>query len=74
MGLPVSCQPQKDGSVLTVDYMHLNALIKLDDQLLPRVDSILDCLYKGKAFSIFNLNSAFHQIVPDRDTVPLATF
>ncbi|CAB1103607.1 unnamed protein product [Ectocarpus sp. CCAP 1310/34] len=49
-------------------------LVDLDGQPLPRVDGILDSLYTGKVFSIFDLNSAFHQIVCDEDTVPLTAF
>ncbi|CAB1106948.1 unnamed protein product [Ectocarpus sp. CCAP 1310/34] len=67
--------PKKDGSVcITVNYKRLNALVDLDGQPLPRVDGILDSLYTGKVFSIFDLNSAFHQIVCDEETVPLTAF
>ncbi|CAB1108996.1 unnamed protein product [Ectocarpus sp. CCAP 1310/34] len=66
---------KKDGSVrITVSYNRLNALVDLDGQPLPRVDGIRDPLYTGKVFSIFDLNSAFHQIVCDEDTVPLTAF
>ena len=72
---PLVIIPKNDGSVrITVNYKRLNALIDLDGQPLPRVDGILDSLYKGKIFSIFDLNSAFHQIVTDPDTVPLTAF
>ncbi|CAB1107844.1 unnamed protein product [Ectocarpus sp. CCAP 1310/34] len=67
--------PKKDGPVrITVNYKRLNALVDLDGQPLPRVDGILDSLYTGKVFSIFDLNSAFHQIDCDEDTVPLTAF
>ncbi|CAB1099587.1 unnamed protein product [Ectocarpus sp. CCAP 1310/34] len=72
---PLIVIPKKDGSVrITVNYKRLNALVDLDGQPLPRVDGILDSLYTGKVFSIFDLNSAFHQIVCDEDTVPLTAF
>ncbi|CAB1119117.1 unnamed protein product [Ectocarpus sp. CCAP 1310/34] len=72
---PLVVIPKKDGSVrITVNYKCLNALVDLDGQPLPRVDGILDSLYTGKVFSIFDLNSAFHQIVCDEDTVPLTAF
>lgn len=72
---PLVVIPKKDGSVrITVNYKRLNALIEVDGQPLPRVDGILDSLYKGKVFSIFDLCSAFHQIVADPDTVPLTAF
>lgn len=38
---------------------------------LPRVDGILDSLYKGKIFSTFNFNFNVHPIVTDPDTIPL---
>ncbi|CAB1114482.1 unnamed protein product [Ectocarpus sp. CCAP 1310/34] len=72
---PLVAIPKKDGSVrITVNYKRLKALVDLDGQPLPRVDGILDSLYTGKVFSIFDLNSAFHQIVCDEDTVPLTAF
>eukprot|EP00752_Nemacystus_decipiens_P007106 g6368.t1 len=72
---PLVVIPKKDGSVrITVNYKRLNALVEMDGQPLPRVDGILDSLYKGKVFSIFDPNSAFHQIVADPDTVPLTAF
>ncbi|CAB1106230.1 unnamed protein product [Ectocarpus sp. CCAP 1310/34] len=72
---PLVVIPKKDGSVrITVNYKRLNALVDLDGQPLPRVDGILDSLYTGKVFSIFDLDSAFHQIVCDEDTVPLTAF
>ncbi|CAB1119757.1 unnamed protein product [Ectocarpus sp. CCAP 1310/34] len=72
---PLLVIPKKDGSVrITVNYKRLNALVDLDGQPLPRVDDILDFLYTGKVFSIFDLNSAFHQIESDEDTVPLTAF
>ncbi|CAB1113095.1 unnamed protein product [Ectocarpus sp. CCAP 1310/34] len=75
VGFSFGCHPQKDGSVrITVNYKRLNALVDLDGQPLPRVDDILDSLYIGKVFSIFDLNSVFHQIVCDEDTVPLTAF
>lgn len=42
--------------------------------LYPALMGILDSLYKGNIFSMFNLNSAFQQIVADPDTVPLTAF
>ncbi|CAB1110148.1 unnamed protein product [Ectocarpus sp. CCAP 1310/34] len=72
---PLVAIPKKDGSVrITVNYKRLNALVDLDGQPFPRVDGILDTLCTGKVFSIFDLNSAFHQIVCDEDTVPLTAF
>ena len=59
---------------ITVNHKRLNALVEMDGQPLLRVDGILDSLYKGKVFSIFDLNSAFIQIVVDPDTVPLTAF
>ncbi|CAB1117464.1 unnamed protein product [Ectocarpus sp. CCAP 1310/34] len=60
---PLVVIPKKDGSVrITVNHKRLNALVDLDGQPLPRVDGIMDSLYTGKVFSIFDLNSAFHQI------------
>lgn len=61
---PVVVVPRQDGSVrFTVHYKHL-----------PRVGEILDSLYKGKVFSVFDLNSAFHRIVIDPGIVPLTAF
>lgn len=47
---------------------------RIDGNPLPRVDGILDSVCKIKFFSIFDFNSAIHQIVADRDTVPLDVF
>ena len=67
--------PKKDGTVrITINCERLNALVEMDGHPLPWVDGILDSLYKGKVFSIFDLNSAFHHIVADPDTAPLTAF
>ncbi|CAB1102179.1 unnamed protein product [Ectocarpus sp. CCAP 1310/34] len=72
---PLVVIPKKDGLVrITVNYKRLNAQVDLDGQPLPPVDGILDSLYTRKVFSIFDLNSAFHQIVCDEYTVPLTAF
>ncbi|CAB1103025.1 unnamed protein product [Ectocarpus sp. CCAP 1310/34] len=72
---PLVVMPKKDGNLrLTVNYKKRNKLCSLGQQPQPRVDHIIDSLHKGIVFSIFDLNSAFHQITVDEDTVQLTTF
>ncbi|CAB1116433.1 unnamed protein product [Ectocarpus sp. CCAP 1310/34] len=66
---PLVVIPKKDGNLrLTVNYKKLNKLCSLGQQPQPRVDHIIDSLHKGKVFSIFDLNSAFHRITVEEDT------
>ncbi|CAB1097130.1 unnamed protein product [Ectocarpus sp. CCAP 1310/34] len=72
---PLVVMPKKDGNLrLTVNYKTLKKLCSLGQQPQPRVDHIIDSLHKGKVFSIFDLNSAFHQITVEEDTVQLTAF
>ncbi|CAB1111484.1 unnamed protein product [Ectocarpus sp. CCAP 1310/34] len=66
---PLIVVPKTDGNLrLTVNYKKRNKLCSLGQQPQPRVDHIIDSLHKGNVFSMFDLNSAFHQITVEEDT------
>ncbi|CAB1098634.1 unnamed protein product [Ectocarpus sp. CCAP 1310/34] len=72
---PLVALPKMEGNLcLTVNCKKLNKLCSLGQQPQPRVDHIIDSLHKGKVFSIFDLNSTFHQITVEEDTVQLTAF
>ena len=67
--------PKKSGGVrITVNYKKLNKIGSLSQLPIPRVDQVLDSLGNGRVFSLFDLVSSFHQITPNKDTVPLTAF
>ena len=45
-----------------LDYHHLNAKVKHDACLLPRIDESLDVLGDAKYFSTIDLASAYYQV------------
>eukprot|EP00752_Nemacystus_decipiens_P016839 g15071.t1 len=72
---PLVVIPKKNGDLhVTVNYKKLNAVSELGQQPLPRVDATFDKLRSAKIFSLFDLTSSFHQIVNDKDTIPLTAF
>ena len=64
--------PKKDGGArITINCKKLSAISSLRQPPILRVDEILDSLGKGRIFSLFDLGSSFHQIIIDKDTIPL---
>ena len=67
--------PKKSGGVrITVNYKKLNQISSLSQSLISRVDQVLDCLGKGRVFSLFDLVPLFHQITAHKDTLSLTWF
>ena len=67
--------PKKDGGArITINCKKLSAISSLRQPPILRVDEILDSLGKGRIFSLFDLGSSFHQIIIDKDTIPLTAF
>ena len=65
---------KKNGKVrLTVNYQRLYA-VKTPRQPLPRIDDIIDSLGKGKLFSTFDMQSCYHQLVMDPDSIERTAF
>ncbi len=72
---PLVVIPKKNGDLrVTVNYKKLNSVSELGQQPLPRVDATFDQLRSAKIFSLFDFTSSFHQIVNDKDTIPLTAF
>lgn len=72
---PLVVIPKKNGDLhVTVNFKKLNAISELGKQPLPRVDATFDQLRSAKIFSLFDFTSSFHQIINDKDTVPLTAF
>lgn len=54
---------KKDGGVkFCVDYRRLNALTKLDEFPLPRIDDTLDLLAGNRYFTTLDLASGYWQV------------
>lgn len=54
---------KKNGSIrLTIDCRKLNNIIDVDNYNLPRIDDIINGLFKKKFFSVIDLKDGFHQI------------
>ena len=55
---------KKDGSYrCCVDYRRLNSVTRKDAYPLPRIDSCLDAMASAQWFSMFDLRSAYHQVL-----------
>jgi len=55
---------KKDGSFrCCVDYRTLNSVTRKDAYPLPRIDACLDAMATASWFSVFDLQSAYHQVL-----------
>jgi Reverse transcriptase (RNA-dependent DNA polymerase)/RNase H-like domain found in reverse transcriptase/Integrase zinc binding domain/Aspartyl protease len=63
-GAPVLFVKKKDGSLrMCIDYRALNSQTVKNCYALPRVDELLDRLYKATIFSKIDLTSGYYQIM-----------
>ena len=67
--------PKKDGKMrVCIDYRDLNAISARDAYPLPKIDELLNRLAKASWFSKMDLQSGFHQIPMDPESVPYTAF
>jgi hypothetical protein len=72
---PVIFARKKDGSLrMCVDYRALNRITKKDTYPIPRVDDNLDMLGGSSFFSTIDLESGFHQIQMDENSIEKTAF
>src|SRR5437588_6402960 len=74
-GAPVLFIPKKDGTLrMCIDYRALNKQTIKNRYPLPRIDEMLDRLYKVQYFSKIDLCSGYHQIRIIPEDVPKTAF
>ena len=72
---PIILVAKKDGSTrFYVDYRRLNAVMKKDVYLLPRIDDTLDPLAQQKYFTILDLAAGYWQVGMDRESQEKTAF
>ena len=72
---PVLFVKKPDGRLrMCVDYRGLNKMTKADSYPIPRIDDNLDALCNSKCFSLVDLESGFHQIHMQEDSVEKTAF
>src|SRR5437588_8893479 len=74
-GAPVHFVPKKDGTLqMCIDYRVLNKQTIKNHYPLPRIDEILNRLYKAQYFSKIDLYSRYHQIRIVLEDIPKIAF
>jgi len=74
-GFPTLSVKKKDQSMrMCVDYRPLEAVTIKNKYPLPRIDILLDQLYKAKVFSKIYLRSGYHQIKIRPQDIPKTAF
>jgi len=74
-GAPVLFVKKKDGTMrMCIDYRALNKITIKNGYPLPRIDELLDRLYKAKYFTKLDFHSGYHQIGMHPDDVEKTAF
>lgn len=74
-GAPVLFVKKKDGSMrMCVDYRALNKATVKNRYALPRIDDLLDRMYKAKVFSKIDLLWGYHQVRVAPEDIPKTAF
>lgn len=74
-GAPVLFVKKKNGKLrMCIDYRALNNQTIKNRYALPRIDELLDQVYKAKYFSKLDLLSGYHQIRVAEEDVPKTAF
>jgi hypothetical protein len=72
---PVIFAKKKDGTLrMCVDYRALNRITTADSYPIPRIDDNLDRLGGCSVFSVIDLESGFHQLPMENDSIDKTAF
>lgn len=72
---PAFLVPKPNGkSRMVIDYRKVNKCVAIDSVPLPDLHSAFDWFGKANFFTIFDLNSAYHQIPLEKSSRPVTSF